>query len=681
MCGIFGITVPQSPNFNVENLRKHTEFLFLLSESRGKEAAGLTLIPKELGAEVQVLKSPNPASELIKQREFIRLFNDSTNNATLPVSLFGHTRLVTNGDQTSSENNQPVVRGKTVIVHNGIIVNVNKLWETHPELVKKSDLDTEVLAALLDSFVATLGSPHLAIQKVFSLIEGTASIIAYFAGHDQLVLATNNGSLYVSLSSDATIPIVYASEKYILERFLREKLHIEDTSIIHKVEPSTGLTLNTKTCGHKLFSLNETATQVPQVSPSLLPSIKILEVGHAKYSSLPTPKIRGKNLELETFYADAMVASQKLKRCSTCVMPESVPFINFDKQGVCNFCRNYKAIKLKPVQELEQILGKYRRSGSEADCVAALSGGRDSCYGLHLIVKDLKMKPLTYTYDWGMVTDLARRNISRVCSKLGIENIIISADIGWKRENIRKNVEAWLRSPHLGMIPLFMAGDKEFVYHSQRIKKQSRIELDIFTFNLMEKTQFKEEFTGIQMWTPGEDADKLGEQLPFWSRIKLAWFYFSQFATNTGYWNRSLADTFWGYIAYYYMPQTFVPLFQYLPWIEEDVNQLLVNEYDWELSLDTPSTWRIGDGTAPFYNYIYFVMAGFTENDTLRSNQIREGHLTRDRALALTNRDNIARWSSLGWYCDITGLDFDRTIRRINEFAWWKSNSRHKLLS
>ena len=39
------------------------------------------------------------------------------------------------------------------------------------------------------------------------------------------------------------------------------------------------------------------------------------------------------------------------------------------------------------------------------------------------------MKPVTYTYDWGMVTDLGRRNISRMCAELGVENIIVADDI------------------------------------------------------------------------------------------------------------------------------------------------------------------------------------------------------------------------------------------------------------
>ena len=71
------------------------------------------------------------------------------------------------------------------------------------------------------------------------------------------------------------------------------------------------------------------------------------------------------------------------------------------------------------------------------ECIVPFSGGRDSCFGLHLIVKELNLKPVTYTYDWGMVTDLGRRNISRMCAELGVENIIIAADISKKRKNIR----------------------------------------------------------------------------------------------------------------------------------------------------------------------------------------------------------------------------------------------------
>ena len=48
------------------------------------------------------------------------------------------------------------------------------------------------------------------------------------------------------------------------------------------------------------------------------------------------------------------------------------------------------------------------------------------------------LNPIAYTYDWGMVTDIARRNQARLVGKLGVEHIIVSADITLKRNNIRK---------------------------------------------------------------------------------------------------------------------------------------------------------------------------------------------------------------------------------------------------
>ena len=56
------------------------------------------------------------------------------------------------------------------------------------------------------------------------------------------------------------------------------------------------------------------------------------------------------------------------------------------------------------------------------------------CYSLHILVNELGLKPITYTYDWGMITDLIdSRNISLICSKMNVENIIVAANISRKR--------------------------------------------------------------------------------------------------------------------------------------------------------------------------------------------------------------------------------------------------------
>ena len=154
---------------------------------------------------------------------------------------------------------------------------------------------------------------------------------------------------------------------------------------------------------------------------------------------------------------------KEIKRCVKCLLPKTFPFIYYDEIGICNYCSNYNIKKhTKSLDELNKVVNPYRKSNSRPEVLVPLSGGRDSIYALHVVKEDLGLNPVTYTYDWGMVTDLARRNVARICGKLGVENIIVAADIHWKRENIKKNIIAWLREPALGMIPLFMAGDKYF---------------------------------------------------------------------------------------------------------------------------------------------------------------------------------------------------------------------------
>ncbi|MFZ3383882.1 MAG: hypothetical protein WA144_08155, partial [Candidatus Methanoperedens sp.] len=59
-------------------------------------------------------------------------------------------------------------------------------------------------------------------------------------------------------------------------------------------------------------------------------------------------------------------------------------------------------------------------------------------------------------------------------------------------------------------------------------------------------------------------------------------------------------------------------------------------------------------------------ITGFTENDTFRSNQIREGMITREKALELVETENKPRYESIKWYCDTIGINFDKTLEIIN---------------
>jgi hypothetical protein len=153
-----------------------------------------------------------------------------------------------------------------------------------------------------------------------------------------------------------------------------------------------------------------------------------------------------------------------------------------------------------------------------------------------------------------------------------------------------------------------------------------------------------------------------------WSKqVNYQWLRFKAMLQSPGYFNRSLWDTIFGeYYRSFTEKSDYYHIFDYWRWEEKTCNETL-SHYDWELAPDTSTTWRIGDGTAAFYNYIYYSVAGFTEHDTFRSNQIREGQISRKEALKFVEDENRPRYQNIRWYLDVVGLDFEATISSINK--------------
>ncbi|MCP4155818.1 MAG: hypothetical protein GY757_49290, partial [bacterium] len=396
----------------------------------------------------------------------------------------------------------------------------------------------------------------------------------------------------------------------------------------------------------KIFDLSEEDKQ----SPSLLTHRGITFKKEIKEAMFRT---------WEYVYKEA-----NIRRCSKCLMPETTTFIEFDENGVCNYCRNHEPVEILGREALEEMLKSYRGASAQRNCIFPLSGGRDSCYGMHYIKKELGMNPIAMTYDWGMVTDLARRNQARMCGKLGVEHIVVSADIAKKRRNIRKNMEAWLRKPELGMIPLLMAGDKQMLLYGNRLLEQTGINLLIWCIgNGIEYCPFQIGLSGVFM-----ENFKPHQIIPFKDKMTYLMYYGKQYLRNPSYINISLLDTLHAFLWTFIVPdRVSVHLFKYIPWDETVINDTLINEYDWEISPDTSTTWRIGDGTASFYNYVYLAVLGLTEHDSLRSNQIRQGKLKREDALKMIVEDNKPRYDSIEWYADTIGFDCNKAVEVINK--------------
>ncbi|WP_306048662.1 hypothetical protein [Oceaniradius stylonematis] len=646
MCGIFGLVVSAQSEISHGTWAATISVLFELSETRGKEASGLAVATSETAV---VVKDSVAATEMMRtpayKRTIARHADWFAAQGGSALAAIGHSRLVTNGLQGIDANNQPVWRDEAILVHNGIVVNVDALWEREREhgLSPRAEVDTEVIAALISKYRAGDAAPAQAISRAFGDIEGETSIAMVLQDVNGLYLASNTGSLYVARNRDSSA-LFFASERYICEQIIAspKTAGAFEGGEIFQVEPGTGVVIDLETAKTTGFTFADAVAE-PEV-PALAPLLAVQRRVEEK--------------------SDIITRAQRdMQRCTRCLLPETMPYIAYDAEGVCNYCHDYTSKPKKPKASLEERLDRVRSKDGSPDCIVAFSGGRDSSYGLHLLKTEYGMTPLTFSYDWGMVTDLARRNQARICGKLGIEHIWISADIKVKRAHIRRNVLAWLKKPDLGLIPLFMAGDKEVLWHANKLMETYGISDMVFCTNDLEKTVFKQGFLGIDA---RETTIHKPSSLPAAEKVGMLMKYGSRFMRNPAYFNRSMPDTLFAFFSYYVIEQNYFSLFDYYDWDESEINETLIGEYDWETSPETKSTWRIGDGTAPFYNYIYYTIAGFTEYDTFRSNQIREGSLDRETARALVEDENQPRWKLIREYTQMLNIDFDETIRIID---------------
>ena len=646
MCGISGIAAWKETRLSQSAATSALDLFFRLSQRRGKEAAGLAVrTPRSLS----LFKRPMNAGRMIKTegyrgyiaKHFVEV-PSGPEGLSGPFATIGHARLVTNGRHGIATNNQPVVAGNAVAVHNGIVINDADLWRKHGDLVRRAEVDTEIIPSLLTKFLADGEDLVSATRRLYEEIQGEANIAVLFSDSPALLLATNTGSIYVAKGLESGL-LAFASEKPILEAFL--KRHAEFASalgqheILH-VSAGNGELVDLTGGGPSRFSLD--SVDRGAISAWMSDAVPLID---------PVAASEGRR--------------RNLRRCTRCVLPETMPGIAFDAQGVCSHCQRFQPIPLKGFDALKAVADRYRRHDGQPDCVIGLSGGRDSSYGLHVLKKELGLNPIAYTYDWALVTDLARRNQSRLCAKLGVEHVLVSADIQAKRRYIKQNVEAWLHRPELGMVPLFMAGDKMYFYNYRDVARRYGIELMVICGNRFEMTDFKSGFAGVG--TRPDTENYRPYNISSHHKLKLVSYYIKNFILNPRYINRSIPDTALGFYASYVMSHSkFTRLYDYIPWDENTIDETLRDEYDWEEASDADTTWRIGDGTAAFYNYIYYTIAGFTEHDTFRSNQIRAGVITRDEALALIERDNQPRFDSIREYANVIGFDLDRALAAID---------------
>jgi len=114
--------------------------------------------------------------------------------------------------------------------------------------------------------------------------------------------------------------------------------------------------------------------------------------------------------------------------CTRCIYDDHIPYITFDEEGVCNYCRQTEQLENEyPTGDrgwkiLEELAEKIRRDGKGKpyDVVVGVSGGCDSSYMLHLSVK-LGLRPLAAHFDNTWNSKIAVENIHNILKVMGLD--------------------------------------------------------------------------------------------------------------------------------------------------------------------------------------------------------------------------------------------------------------------
>ena len=211
MCGIVGyVGKNAAQDFLISGLKR--------LEYRGYDSAGIV-----------TLSESGDATLLRAKGKIANLEDKLSNNKRSDQIGIGHTRWATHGEP-SEANAHPHQAGKIFLVHNGIIENYKELKEHLTEHEFKSQTDTEVLAALINSFYKDGKYPLVnAVVQALKLTKGTYGIAVVTTDNpNEIVVARSGSPLVIGVGHGETM---LASDAAALVGHTKQAIYLNDGEV------------------------------------------------------------------------------------------------------------------------------------------------------------------------------------------------------------------------------------------------------------------------------------------------------------------------------------------------------------------------------------------------------------------------------------------------------------------
>lgn len=233
MCGIVGyVGKNEAQGFLLSGLKR--------LEYRGYDSAGIVTIAED-----------GEATLIRAKGKIVNLEEKLAKNRRTDKIGIGHTRWATHGEP-SEENAHPHQAGSIYLVHNGIIENYKELKKALKEHEFKSETDSEVLAALINSFYKDGKYPLVnAVVQALKLVQGTYGIAVVSSKNPEEVVVARSGSpLVIGIGNDETL---IASDASALVGHTKRAIYLNDGEVARLTKNSIEVkTLNSEPVSAKV---------------------------------------------------------------------------------------------------------------------------------------------------------------------------------------------------------------------------------------------------------------------------------------------------------------------------------------------------------------------------------------------------------------------------------------------
>ena len=332
-------------------------------------------------------------------------------------------------------------------------------------------------------------------------------------------------------------------------------------------------------------------------------------------------------------------------------MPETQDGQAFDDMGFCNVCRSAEQkMRINWMERrsaLERILENAREENKDNpyDCLIPISGGKDSTFQLHVLVKEYGMRPLAVTFSHNWFNSTGVFNLLNSLEQFDVDHLMFTPKRTQVNKLAKKSLSeigdaCWHCHAGVGAFPLRMA-----------------LEYDI----------------KLIIW--GESAAESSSRGTYKDPImKFDQDYFEKVSAKVSVDKMADTDLPLSELSVYQQPDKEsyslagiqgIHLGDYIFWDEERQTEFVKETYGWkETNIEgTYKRYKSAECIMPgVHDFACYLKRGYGRASFHASNDVRAGLVTREEAFEeLVPMDQIEP-NALSYYSKITGITREEFI-------------------